>query len=89
MSERSSIGIAVATGLLGGVAGSALGQIVHRLWPGSVVADWLGTSVPIGFVDPLRADLGVLQVSFGLALRLNFPAVIGMLAGAWLALRRS
>lgn len=88
MSERSPIGLGVLTALLGAVAGSALGQIVHRLWPGSSVADWLGTSIPFGFVDPLRADLGVLQFSFGLALRINLPAVAGLLVGAWLALRR-
>lgn len=88
MSDRSSIGVAVLTGLLGAVAGSALGQIVHRLWSGTRIADWLGTSVPFGFVEPLRADLGVLQISFGLALRLNLPAVAGLILGGWLALRR-
>jgi hypothetical protein len=88
VAERSSIGVAILTGLLGAVAGSALGQIIHRLWPGSAVAEIVGASVPFGFVEPLRADLGVLSVSFGLALRLNLPAVAGMILGGWLALRR-
>jgi len=88
MSERSTIGVAILTGFLGAVAGSALGEIVRKVWHGSLVADWLGASVPFGFVEPLRADLGVLQFSFGLALKLNLPAVAGLILGGWLALRR-
>jgi hypothetical protein len=88
MSERSPIVRAIFTAFLGAVAGSAVGQIVHKLWPGTAAADLLGASIPFGFVEPLRADLGVLHLSFGLALRLNLPAVIGLIVGGWLALRR-
>jgi hypothetical protein len=80
--------MAIFTGFLGAVAGSAVGQIAHKLWPGTAAAEFLGTSIPFGFVEPLRADLGVLHFLFGLALRLNLPAVIGLVVGGWLALRR-
>ncbi len=87
MSARASFGAAILAALLGGIAGSALGQIVHQLWPSNAVAHVLGASVLLGLEEPLRIDVGVLRLSFALALRLNLPGVAGVVLGAWLALR--
>lgn len=72
--KLSVLFIAIITGaVIGGLVGSILAYIL----PLGVVKTLLQKSVTLGF-DPLKVDLWVISLTFGLKLYINFLSIIGI-----------
>jgi hypothetical protein len=63
--------------LLGGVVGTALGEILSRLLPSNGFTRFLTASVPLGTSHPLTLDIRILSLTFGALLRLNLLGLVG------------
>lgn len=60
--------------LSGLVIGGLLGEIASRvdfLW-------WLGYGQNFGLQDPIKLDLSIITITFGLMLKINISSIIGM-----------
>lgn len=60
--------------LSGLVLGGLLGELasnVKSLW-------WLGYGQSFGLSNPIELDLSVIEITFGLMLRINISSIIGM-----------
>jgi len=62
---------------LGGIVGTALGEILSGLLPANGLTRILTASVPLGASHPLTLDVRVLELTFGALLRLNLLGVVG------------
>lgn len=61
--------------LCGIVVGGLLGNLaseVDFLW-------WLSYGEAFGFAEPISLDLSVIQLTFGLMLKINIASIIGMI----------
>jgi hypothetical protein len=74
----------IVTGL---VLGSLLGELVASLLPTGLVHDLLTRGPQIGLSPPATLDLRFIALTFGLLLKVNVVAVLGVALAA-LALRR-
>jgi len=63
--------------LLGGIIGSFLGKI-----PG---LSFLNTGIEFGIAEPLKLNLMVLEITFGLLFRINIISILGATGGYILA----
>lgn len=57
--------------ILGGLLGELASQVSFL--------SWLGYGQEFGLTEPLKLDLGVLNVSFGFMFKLNVASIIGIL----------
>jgi len=62
---------------LGGIVGTATGEILARLLPANGFTRFLTASVPLGTSHPLTLDVRVLELTFGALLRLNLLGLAG------------
>lgn len=93
MNGKRSIMIIVIALFVGAVVGTLLGQLLGYVLPEGVVKQFFLRTAEIslgGLVgsenDAISIDLGVFSLTFGLSLKLNFAALLG-LAGAYYFLR--
>jgi len=63
--------------LLGGIVGTALGEILFRLLPPNAVTHFLTASVPLGTSHPLTLDIRIIELTFGALLRVNLLGLLG------------
>ena len=69
--------------LLGGLVGSACGELLGRVLPDGPVKNFFLNAISVGF-NPFHFDLSILTIDFGLMLRLNIISIIGMILFAYL-----
>lgn len=76
MATREKSGWILALFLLSGlVIGGLLGELASKvdwLW-------WLSFGESFGFQDPIKLDLKVMTITFGLMIRINIASIIGVL----------
>lgn len=66
--------VLILSGLvLGGLLGELTSQ-VDALW-------WMGYSQTFGISAPVQLDLSIIQLTFGMSLKINIASIIGMVAG--------
>ena len=73
--------------LAGLVVGSLFGELVARLLPSGLAHDLLTRGPQIGLSPPATLDLGFMALTFGIVLKINVVAVLGVVLAAF-ALRR-
>jgi len=66
--------------LLAAMLGTALGDILGRTFPDGPIGRFVSAGVRVGTNSPWEFDLRVVQVTFGVALRLTILGAVG--AGA-------
>ena len=57
--------------VLAALIGTALGDLMHTLWPASPTLAWLGEGIRIGTNSPLDVDMRVAQLTLGGGIRLT------------------
>ena len=70
--------------VLAGLIGTALGDLLLQVAPGSAVAGFLASGFRLGTSTPLDVDYRVLQLTFGIGIR--FTVLGGLLAAMALLL---
>jgi uncharacterized membrane protein YeaQ/YmgE (transglycosylase-associated protein family) len=63
--------------LLGGIIGTAFGEILARFLPANGLTRFFTASVPLGTPHPLTLDIRVLELTLGAMLRVNFLGIVG------------
>ena len=86
MAQRG-LGLVVVIVLAGLVVGSLLGELVARVLPSGLVHDLLTSGPQIGLNPPATLDLRFMALTFGVVLKVNVVAVLGVVLAAF-ALRR-
>ena len=80
-----SIGSLILFMVVGGLIGSVLGDILGRLVGQGSWNNILTTGVNFGVQDPVNhpiaINLGILIISFGLAVRVSLLGVVGLVVG--------
>jgi hypothetical protein len=66
--------------LLAALIGTALGDLMLSLWPGSPTIAWLAEGIRIGTTSPFDIDMRVAQLTFGAGIRFT---VLGGLCAAF------
>ena len=84
---QRGLGLVLLIIVAGLVLGSLLGELVASLLPTGLVHDLLTRGPQIGLSPPATLDLRFMAVTFGLLLKVNVVAVLGVVLAA-LALRR-
>jgi hypothetical protein len=84
---QRGLGLILLIIVAGLVLGSLLGELVASLLPTGLVHDLLTRGPQIGLSPPATLDLRFMAVTFGLLLKVNVVAVLGVALAA-LALRR-
>jgi hypothetical protein len=84
---QRGLGLVVVIVLAGLVIGSLLGELVGRLFHSGLIHDLLTTGPQIGLSPPATLDLRFMAVTFGMMLKVNVVAVLGVVLAAF-ALRR-
>jgi len=84
---QRGLGLVLLIIVAGLVLGSLLGELVASLLPTGLVHDLLTRGPQIGLSPPATLDLRFMAVTFGLLLKVNVVAVLGVALAA-LALRR-
>jgi len=64
--------------LLGGVLGTALGEILARLLPVNSLTRFLTASVALGTSHPLTLDLRIVELTLGALLRVSLLGLVGI-----------
>jgi uncharacterized protein DUF4321 len=62
---------------LGGIVGTALGEIFSRLLPVNALTRFLTASVALGSTHPMTLDIRVMELTFGALLRVNLLGIAG------------
>jgi len=75
--------------LLGGIAGTALGEILSRLLPSNGLTRFLTASVSLGTSHPLILDIRIIELTFGALLRVNLLGLLGAIVVLVAQFRRS
>ena len=75
--------------LLGGIVGTALGEILSRLLPSNGITRFLTAGVPLGTSHPLTLDIRIVQLTFGALLRVNLLGLLGVIVVLVAHFRRS
>lgn len=73
--KEKNVWILIIFILCGIVVGGLIGELasnVDFLW-------WLSYGETFGFSEPISLDLSVIQISFGLALKINISSIVGMI----------
>ena len=84
---QRGLGLVFLILIAGLVLGSLLGELVARVLPSGLVHDLFTGGPQIGLHPPATLDLRFMAVTFGLLLKVNVVAVLGVLVAAF-ALRR-
>jgi hypothetical protein len=84
---QRGLGLVLLIIVAGLVLGSLLGELVASLLPTGLVHDLLTRGPQIGLSPPATLDLRFIAVTFGMLLKVNVVAVLGVILAA-LALRR-
>lgn len=84
---QRGLGLVLLIIVAGLVLGSLLGELVASLLPTGLVHDLLTRGPQIGLSPPGTLDLRFMAVTFGILLKVNVVAVLGVILAA-LALRR-
>lgn len=84
---QRGLGLVLLIIVAGLVLGSLLGELVASLVPTGLVHELLTRGPQIGLSPPATLDLRFMAVTFGLLLKVNVVAVLGVVLAA-LALRR-
>ena len=84
---QRGLGLVLMIIVAGLVLGSLLGELVASLLPTGVVHDLLTRGPQIGLSPPATLDLRFIAVTFGMLLKVNVVAVLGVVLAAF-ALRR-
>ena len=84
---QRGLGLVLLIIVAGLVLGSLLGELVASLLPTGLVHDLLTRGPQIGLSPPATLDLRFMAVTFGILLKVNVVAVLGVILAA-LALRR-
>jgi hypothetical protein len=61
------------------LAGVVVGGFISSLTSGISWLGWLGYSQTFGLVEPLRLDLGVIVLTFGLTINISIGSIVGIL----------
>ena len=61
--------------LLGGIAGSFIGEVLKRQVPLLAV---FGETFSVGFTKPIYLDLHILELTFGFSFDINLMSIIGI-----------
>ena len=80
-----SIGSLILFMVVGGLVGSVLGEILGRLVGHGFWNDILTTGVNFGVQDPVHqpiaVNLGIVILSFGLAIKVSLLGILGLVVG--------
>jgi hypothetical protein len=57
--------------VLAALIGTALGDLMHTLWPGNPSVAWLAQGIRLGTNSPLDLDMRVAQLTLGGGIRLT------------------
>ncbi len=66
------------------MTGIVLGGFIGTIAEGSGMLSWLNYGQTFGLTSPLILDLGILELTFGLTIRITIAGIIGMLLAALL-----
>ncbi len=75
--RRDKFAILFMAIITGAVIGGLVGSILAYILPPGVVKTLLQKSITLGF-EPVRVDLWVISLTFGLKLYINFLSIIGI-----------
>ncbi|MEW6684961.1 MAG: DUF4321 domain-containing protein [Candidatus Edwardsbacteria bacterium] len=75
--RKRSVGFFLLVILLGGLIGSAVGELIGYVLPSGVVKDFFTRSVTPHFA-PVTLNLLVCTITFGFAAKLNVVSLLGM-----------
>lgn len=64
------------------LAGVVLGSFIGHLASGVSALSWLDFGKTFGLTEPLRLDLGVLILTFGLSIKITIGSIIGIIIAA-------
>ena len=64
------------------LAGVVLGSFIGHLASGVSALSWLDFGKTFGLTDPIRLDLGVLLLTFGLSIKISIGSIIGIIIAA-------
>ncbi len=81
--QRRPLGLVALVLVLGMLIGSILGQLIGEFVVDGVVKDFFTRSITPGFT-PTTLQLGVIDVTVGLSLKINVISVVGVVAAAYL-----
>ncbi len=77
MQKKRSLGYYIFIIILGGLVGSVLGNALGHFLPPGVVRSFLLQTH--GFsIQPTKIDLGILDFTFGMGIRINVMGVVGI-----------
>ncbi|HEU4402802.1 MAG TPA: DUF4321 domain-containing protein [Candidatus Polarisedimenticolia bacterium] len=74
--------------LLAAMSGTALGDLIGKVFPTSTFGHFLAAAVPVGTSSPWDLDLRVVQLTLGATVRLSVLGATGAVLGLVLVLRR-
>lgn len=69
--------------LLGAISGTLLGELVGLMLPDGVVKKFFLSGPDLGF-DPVKLDLVLMSITFGLTLKVNVVGGIGIFIAVYL-----
>ncbi|MCL6451476.1 MAG: DUF4321 domain-containing protein [Acetobacteraceae bacterium] len=73
MRKRRNWAVVAAVLLAAAVAGTVVGDVLGKSLP------WVGQAVAVGLNPPVRLDLNVIDLTFGLGLRMNLVGAAALL----------
>jgi len=82
-SARMKIWTVILIVIVGGLVGSAFGELIGRILPDGPVKNFFLNAISVGF-RTFHLDLSIFTIDFGLILRLNIISIIGMILFAYL-----
>lgn len=64
------------------LAGIVLGSFLGQLTSGVSALSWLNYGQSFGLANPVKLDLGVLVLTFGLTIRFTIGSIVGIIIAA-------
>lgn len=81
--KKKSIGFIILIIILGALIGSALGEMIAYLIPSGVVKQFFLKSIIASF-GPSVLNIVIFTITFGLSIKINIMAVIGIIIAAYI-----
>lgn len=80
--RKKSWGLIILVLIIGALIGSALGEVLAYVLPDGVVKQFFLKSF-IPTFGPGTVDIGILKLTFGISLKINFISIIGITIAAY------
>lgn len=81
MSVKGKGGLVLIIFLLCGIV---IGGLIGELTKGVSWLTWLSYGKQFGISNPFTLDLGVLQLTFGLMIKINIASIVGIIIAAFI-----